>query len=74
MPQVIKLSHLSIFLLIQLFLFRYLARMFGMRMVLAVRFEYDGSQMTYEGFDVGSVLPNAQAPTRNMAQHLSRSV
>ena len=28
---------------------------------LAVRFEYDGSQMTYEGFDVGSVLPNAQA-------------
>ena len=28
---------------------------------LAVRFEYDASQMTYEGFDVGDVLPNAQA-------------
>ena len=28
---------------------------------LAVRFEYDANQMTYEGFDVGAVLPNAQA-------------
>ena len=28
---------------------------------LAVRFEYDASQVTYEGFDVGNVLPNAQA-------------
>ena len=28
---------------------------------LAVRFEYDASQVTYEGFDVGHVLPNAQA-------------
>ena len=28
---------------------------------VSVRFEYDASQMTYEGFDVGSVLPNAQA-------------
>ena len=28
---------------------------------LAVRFEYDASQVTYEGFDVGSVLPSAQA-------------
>ena len=28
---------------------------------LAVRFEYDASQVTYDGFDVGSVLPNAQA-------------
>ena len=28
---------------------------------LAVRFEYDASQVTYEGFDVGDVLPNAQA-------------
>ena len=27
---------------------------------LAVRFEYDTSQVTYEGFDVGDVLPNAQ--------------
>ncbi len=27
---------------------------------LAVRFEYDASQVTYEGFDVGNVLPNAQ--------------
>ena len=28
---------------------------------LAVRFEYDASQVTYEGFDVDNVLPNAQA-------------
>ena len=28
---------------------------------LAVRFEYDTNQMTYEGFDVGNALPNAQA-------------
>ncbi len=28
---------------------------------LAVRFEYDASQVTYDGFDVGTVLPNAQA-------------
>ena len=28
---------------------------------LAVRFEYDASQVVYEGFDVGNVLPNAQA-------------
>ena len=28
---------------------------------LAVRFEYDASHVTYEGFDVGNVLPNAQA-------------
>jgi len=28
---------------------------------LAVRFEYDAGQVTYDGFDVGSVLPNAQA-------------
>ena len=28
---------------------------------LAVRFEYDASQVTYEGFDTGNVLPNAQA-------------
>ena len=28
---------------------------------LAVRFEYDAGQVTYEGFDVGDVLPNAQA-------------
>ena len=28
---------------------------------LAARFEYDASQVTYEGFDVGNVLPNAQA-------------
>ena len=28
---------------------------------LAVRFEYDASQVTYEGFDAGNVLPNAQA-------------
>ena len=28
---------------------------------LAVRFEYDASQVAYEGFDVGDVLPNAQA-------------
>ena len=28
---------------------------------LAVRFEYDASQMTYDGFDIGDVLPNAQA-------------
>ena len=28
---------------------------------LAVRFEYDAAQVTYDGFDVGSVLPNAQA-------------
>ena len=28
---------------------------------LAVRFEYDTSQVTYEGFDAGDVLPNAQA-------------
>ena len=28
---------------------------------LAVRFEYNSGQVTYEGFDVGSVLPNAQA-------------
>ena len=28
---------------------------------LAVRFEYDAAQVTYEGFDVGSVLPSAQA-------------
>ncbi len=28
---------------------------------LAVRFEYDASQVTYEGFGVGDVLPNAQA-------------
>ena len=28
---------------------------------LAVRFEYDASQVVYEGFDVGDVLPNAQA-------------
>ena len=28
---------------------------------LAVRFEYDASQVIYDGFDVGSVLPNAQA-------------
>ena len=28
---------------------------------LAVRFEYDAAQVTYEGFDVGDVLPNAQA-------------
>lgn len=28
---------------------------------LAVRFEYDASQVTYEGFDVGDVLPNTQA-------------
>ena len=28
---------------------------------LAVRFEYDANQVTYEGFDAGNVLPNAQA-------------
>ena len=28
---------------------------------LAVRFEYDASQVTYEGFDPGNVLPNTQA-------------
>ena len=28
---------------------------------LAVRFEYDASQVNYEGFDAGDVLPNAQA-------------
>ena len=28
---------------------------------LAVRFEYDASQVTYDGFDAGDVLPNAQA-------------
>ena len=28
---------------------------------LAVRFEYDASQVTYEGFDLGNGLPNAQA-------------
>ena len=28
---------------------------------LAVRFEYDASQVVYEGFDTGDVLPNAQA-------------
>ena len=28
---------------------------------LAGRFEYDASQVTYEGFDAGDVLPNAQA-------------
>ena len=28
---------------------------------LAVRFEYDSSQVAYEGFDAGDVLPNAQA-------------
>ena len=28
---------------------------------LAVRFEYDANQVTYEGFEVGSVLPSAQA-------------
>ena len=28
---------------------------------LAVRFEYDASQVTYADFDVGNVLPNAQA-------------
>ena len=28
---------------------------------LAVRFEYDAGQVVYEGFDAGSVLPNAQA-------------
>ena len=30
---------------------------------LAVRFEYDTSQVTYEGFDTGDVLPNAQILT-----------
>ena len=28
---------------------------------LAVRFEYDAAQVVYDGFDVGDVLPNAQA-------------
>ena len=28
---------------------------------LAVRFEYDASQVVYEGFEMGNVLPNAQA-------------
>ena len=28
---------------------------------LAMRFEYDSGQVTYDGFDVGNVLPNAQA-------------
>ena len=28
---------------------------------LAVRFEYDTAQVTYDGFEVGSVLPSAQA-------------
>ena len=28
---------------------------------LVVRFEYDASQVVYEGFEVGDVLPNAQA-------------
>ena len=28
---------------------------------VSVRFEYDTSQVTYDGFDVGSVLPSAQA-------------
>ena len=28
---------------------------------LAVRFEYDAGQVTYDGFDAGDVLPNAQA-------------
>ena len=28
---------------------------------VSIRFEYDASQVTYDGFDVGSVLPNAQA-------------
>ena len=28
---------------------------------LAARFEYDAGQVTYDGFDVGNVLPNAQA-------------
>ena len=28
---------------------------------LAARFEYDASQVVYEGFDTGDVLPNAQA-------------
>ncbi|MYF17664.1 MAG: hypothetical protein F4215_09845, partial [Gemmatimonadetes bacterium] len=29
---------------------------------LSVRFEYHVSQVVYEGFDVGDVLPNASAP------------
>ena len=28
---------------------------------VSIRFEYDASQVTYEGFDAGDVLPNAQA-------------
>ena len=28
---------------------------------VSLRFEYDGGQVVYEGFDTGSVLPNAQA-------------
>ena len=28
---------------------------------LAARFEYDAAQVVYEGFEVGDVLPNAQA-------------
>ncbi len=30
---------------------------------VSVRFEYDANQVTYEGFEVGTVLPNAQALT-----------
>ena len=28
---------------------------------VSIRFEYDAGQVTYDGFDVGNVLPNAQA-------------
>ena len=28
---------------------------------ISIRFEYDASQVTYDGFDVGDTLPNAQA-------------
>ena len=30
---------------------------------ISIRFEYDAGQMTYEGFDAGDMLPNAQALT-----------
>ena len=35
---------------------------------VSVRFEYDSAQVTYEGFDAGGILPNAQVialPSRN---------
>ena len=59
--RVIKLSPLSMCPPIRLVTIQIFGKDIQNANGLAAHFEYDASQVTYEGFDVGDVLPNAQA-------------